>query len=403
RDIVSFLKYEKAKDVNPCAGDVEYAYAFGSSQSGRLLRELIYLGLNEDEQRRVALDGIIAHVAGGLRGEFNIRFGQPSQDICYINPQLFPSSDFAQTDPVTGKRDGLLEKMKNTGQVIPKIMLTNTSAEYWRGDAALIHTDLESETDAPESEWVRRYHFAGAQHGPGNFPPLEVRPLDGIRGQLPFNILDYTPLLRAALSNLDRWVTTGEAAPPSRHPSLSSGSAVESYTLAGKFSKLPGVQFPPKPLQAIRLDHGPETHLGRLSTLPAIQGEVYQALVSDVDDSYNDLAGIRLPHLSVPVATYAGWNLRHPDMGNPNLYIGISGGLAGWTLGLPATRPARDATCDPRLSIEERYASKEDYLAQVREASRFLIEEGYLLSEDIERVEEQAGKYYDYFRAGAKG
>jgi hypothetical protein len=130
---------------------------------------------------------------------------------------------------------------------------------------------------------------------------------------------------------------------------------------------------------------------------------VYQALVSDVDDSYNDLAGIRLPHLSVPVATYAGWNLRHPDMGNPNLYIGISGGLAGWTLGLPATRPARDATCDPRLSIEERYASKEDYLAQVREASRFLIEEGYLLSEDIERVEEQAGKYYDYFRAGAKG
>ena len=145
--------------------------------------------------------------------------------------------------------------------------------------------------------------------------------MDGIRGQLPFNILDYSPLLRAALSNLDRWVTTGESAPPSRHPRLSSGSAVESYTLAGKFSKLPGVRFPPNPLQAIRLDHGPETHLGRLSILPAIQGEAYPALVSDVDDSYNDLAGIRLPHLSVPVATYSGWILRHPDIGNPNLYI----------------------------------------------------------------------------------
>jgi hypothetical protein len=265
RDTVSFLKYGSADAGNPCAGDIEYAYTFGSSQSGRFLRELVYLGLNEDEEGRMALDGVIPHVAGGMRGEFNIRFGQPSQDICYINPGGFPFSDFEQTDPVTGKRGGLLTRIEK----MPKIMFTNTSAEYWRGDAALVHTDLEKLTDAPESESVRRYHFAGTQHGSGTFPPEEVRPLDGIRGQFLFNSVDYSPLLRAALENLDRWVTAGEPPPPACHLRLSDGTAVESYTLANKLSRIPGVKFPPRPLRAIRLDHGPQAHQGLLTVLPA--------------------------------------------------------------------------------------------------------------------------------------
>ena len=106
----------------------------------------------------------------------------------------------------------------------------------------------------------------------------------------------------------------------------------------------------------MRLDYGPEAHLGRTTTLPAVRGEDYPALVSQVDgDSYNETAGIRLPDLTVPVATYTGWNQRHPDIGNPDLYIGITGGLAGWVLPLPATREDREASSDPRPSIEERY------------------------------------------------
>ena len=121
-------------------------------------------------------------------------------------------------------------------------MFTNTSAEYWRGDAALIHTDLESLADAAESASVRRYHFAGCQHGSGDFPPIEIRANDGIKGQLPFNSVDYAPLLRAALDNLDRWVTTGEEPPASRHPSLNDGTAVESHTLLERFAQIPGVR-----------------------------------------------------------------------------------------------------------------------------------------------------------------
>ena len=394
RDVVSFLKYASATDGNPCAGTLDYAFAFGASQSGRFLRQFIHLGLNEDEAGRIAIDGIIAHIAGGMRGEFNLRFGQPSKDVCYIMPELFPFIDTPQIDPVTGQTGSLLARLQAHGQV-PKIMFTNTSAEYWRGDAALIHTDLVQMTEAPESDAVRRYHFAGTQHGIGMFPPITVRPADGIRGQLPFNTVDYTPLLRAVLTNLDRWVTLGAPPPPSCHPRLADGTAVPSKALAAAFVKIPGVRFLPQTLHVLRLDYGPETHLGRTLQLPAVEGEAYPALVSAVDTDGNEIAGIRLPDLTVPLATHTGWNLRHQEVGNPDLVIGITGGLAGWTLPFPATPVAREATGDPRVSIAERYLSREDYVRQVRGAAQTLVDRGYLLVEDVSWVEEGAVRRYD--------
>jgi hypothetical protein len=399
RDIVSFLKYGTATDGNPCAGTLDYAYAFGASQSGRFLRHLIYLGLHEDEQERMALDGLIPHIAGGMRGEFNLRFGQPSKDVCYIIPELFPFTDTPQTDPVTGHTDALLARMEARGKV-PKVLFTNTSAEYWRGDAALTHTDLVHMTDAPESAAVRRYHFAGTQHGLGVFPPQTIRPTDGLRGQLPFNTVDYAPLLRAALTNLDRWVSTGALPPPSRHPRQADGTAVAPQTLSATFSHIPGVRFPPRTLYARRLDYGPETTQGRTLTLPAIEGEAYPAMVSAVDADGNEVAGIRLPDLTVPLATHTGWNLRHLDVGNADLVIGITGGLAGWTLPFPATRDAQQATGDSRRPMTERYASRDDYLDQVRVAVQTLVEEGYLLKEDVLRVVEGAARRYDWYYGG---
>ena len=396
RDVVSFLKYAPASAGNPSAGAIDYAYAMGRSQSGRFLRQYIHLGINEDEEDRMALDGIIPHVAGGMRGEFNLRFGQPSKDVCYIIPEMFPFTDTPQSDPVTGSQGSLLDALEERGKV-PKMMFTNTSAEYWRGDAALIHTNLETLNDADESPSVRRYHFAGCQHGSGEFPPLEVRTNDGIRGQLPFNSVDYAPLLRAALDNLDRWVTTGEEPPASRHPSLNDGTAVESHTLVERFGQLPGVRVPTQTTRAIRLDYGPESHLGRTTTLPAVEGEEFPALVADLDESFNEVRGIRLPDLEVPVATYTGWNLRDESIGNPNLFIGITGGLAGWTLPLPLTEAERESTGDPRESIESRYANREDYLQQVTQAAQALVDEGYMLSEDIEEVVDLAGRKYDFF------
>ncbi|MDA1227494.1 MAG: alpha/beta hydrolase domain-containing protein [Chloroflexi bacterium] len=406
RDTASFFKHGlkngNGRDAILGAGSLQRAYAFGSSQCGRFLRQYIHTGVNTDEDGRMALDGIIAHIGGGMRGEFNMRFGQPSKDVCFIIPELFPFTDTEQTDPVTGETDSLLGRFQKQGQV-PKIMFTNTSAEYWRGDAALIHTDLVTLKDAPEhSDSVRKYHFTGTQHGIGIFPPEDVRPNDGVRGQLPFNSVDYSPLQRAALQNLDRWVTDGEAPPPSRHPSLSEGTAVESKTLLDKLNTLPGVTAPNPPTRAKRLDFGPEKLLGRTTILPAIDGEEYPAFVSDINDDCNEIAGISLPDITVPLATYTGWNLRHSDIGNTGLVIGITGGLAGWTLPLGKTRRERRAAGDPRPSIEERYRSKDIYLEKVFDAAEQLVKEGYLLEEDVDWVMERSGIKYDFFMESAQ-
>jgi hypothetical protein len=399
RDVASFLKYAAAGDGNPAADAIDHVYAFGRSQCGRFLRQYVHLGLNEDEAGRIALDGVIAHVAGGMRGEFDLRFGQPSKDICFICPELFPFTDTPQRDPVTGETGSMLARLEQRG-VVPKLMFVNTSSEYWRGDAALIHTDLESMSDAPEHGSVRRYHFAGTQHGSGEFPPLARRPSDGLQGQLPYNSVDYNPLLRAALESLHRWVSKGEPAPPSKHAVLDTGTAVESSSLAPRFAVLPGMRPVARPTRATRLDYGPESHLGRTTTLPPHAGESFPALVSDVDADCNEVAGIRLPDLEAPLATYTGWNLRHPENGNPGMVMGLSGGLSGWTLRFPATRTEREAAGDPRPSIEERYASRDEYLKLVNVAARRLVEQRYVLGEDVPEIMEKAGQRYDYFTAG---
>ena len=115
-----------------------------------------------------------------MKGDFNLRFGQPSKDICYVLPGLFPCSDSLQIDPLTGTGGSLLDSTRQKSPT--KIIFTNTSAEYWRGDAALIHTNLENKTELPEdSEYVRRYHFSGTQHGVGFFPWKKfVNLMDGV-------------------------------------------------------------------------------------------------------------------------------------------------------------------------------------------------------------------------------
>jgi len=172
---------------------------------------------------------------------------------------------------------------------------------------------------------------------------------------------------------------------------------VDSQSVMDRFTALPGVRVAAKTTHALRLDYGPETLEGRLTKLPAEEGQDYPALVSDIDEDFNDRAGIRLPDLTVPVATYTGWNLRDTSIGNPSLFIGISGGLAGWTLPFQKTAADRESAGDPRRSISERYDSRDSYLQQVENAAQGLTDEGYLLAEDLPRVLDRAGMKYDYF------
>ena len=347
RDMVSFLKYGTSRERNPCAGELDYAYGFGTSQSGRFLRHLLYLGLNEDEEGRNAFDGLIPHVAGGRRGEFNQRFGQPSNVAEQSMGNLFPFTDTEQSDPETGQRGGLLSRLAERDKM-PRVFFTNTSAEYWRGDGSLIHTDAGATRDVEPSGSVRIYHFAGTQHPSGYFPLTHTNPFDGSCGDQALGCVDYKPLLRAALVRLDRWVTHNEPPPPSRHPRIDDGTAVPPGRIIEAFKEFPGVRLPGPLPHLSRLDFGWEEQEGIATKLPPEVGKAYPGLVSAVDEDGNELAGIRLPDVAMPLATHTGWNLWHSDMGAPDQLLGQFIGLLGSTIPFPATKAQREASGDPR-------------------------------------------------------
>ena len=278
---------------------------------------------------------------------------------------------------------------------MPKIFFINTSAEYWGGHAALTHIDLDGKRDLAPSEAVRIDHLAGTQHGPGNLLLTDTGAADDSRGQHRPNSVDYRPLLRAALINLDRWVTAGKTPPPNLHPRLDDGTAVTPAHTAATFQAMPGVYFPAHLRSVARLDFGPGMDEGITTLLPPKVGNPYPNLVAAVDEDGNELAGIRLPDISVPLATYTGWNVRHQDIGGPGQTLS----LLGSTIPFPVTRAEREAAGDPRRSIEERYLAKEDYLRQVRQAAAALVQQGYLLAEDLPTVTDQAAQRYDLYQS----
>jgi len=400
RDFGIFLRFASADDGNPCAGKIDHTYVSGVSQSGRFLRLFLYEGVNRDEEGRAAFDGFIPHVAGGKRGEFNQRFAQPSSQAARSTNSLFPFSDADQTDPETGLTGGILSRLTAQGSV-PKIMYTYTPSEYWGGHGSLVHTDLTATRDMDVPDDVRIYVYAGSQHALGAFPLTEGDPSDGVRAQNPINCLDHRAFMRAALTALDRWVTTGEAPPPSRHPRIDDGTAVTPAKAAETLRTIPGVN-PPAPFRRFtRLDFGPDP--GVPTQIPAGIGREYPHLVSAVDRDGNETGGLRLPFITVPLATHTGWNTRHADMGGEGQTLstgGASGGtLKGSTIPFPATREEGQATGDPRLAVEERYDSREHYQDLVKRAAQDLVDQRYLLAEDLEPMVNLAGRHYDLLKS----
>jgi Alpha/beta hydrolase domain len=380
RDAVAWLKHGTAREGNPAPGLVRFAYAYGRSQTGRLLRTLVYYDLNVDEQGHEALDGIIANVAGGLRGEFNQRFGQNSKDRPHMMDQGHSSTDGEITRRIAARGSPV------------RVIYTNSSAEYHRGDASLAHTDPEGARDVPAGPSSRIYHFAGTEHGLGVWPPTERRiaaadpaePLE--HSQNLRNTIDYAPLLRACLVHLDRWVTGGVEPPPSRHPRLADGSAVPFDALHAVFDKIPGAAYPRHHARPCRLD---------FATLPPRPGPACGSLVSAVDADGNETGGIALPEVAVPLGTHTGWTLRHPEIGGAAQRLVF----AGATIPFPRTRAEREASGDPRMSIAERYRSRDDYLERVRRAAVTLASERYILDEDVDLTVALAARAWDYWTA----
>jgi hypothetical protein len=393
RDCTSWIKHGTAGVATPVQG-IEHAYAYGRSQTGRYLRTYIYNDFNLDEENREALDGVIANVAGGMRGEFNQRFGQNSKDRNNMLAQLFPFTSSPAIDQETEEVGSLHARLDGRGTNL-KIFYTNTSAEYHRGDASLLHTDPAGSRDIDPGPNTRVYHFTGTEHGLGVWPPSDVAVAGESgqdRSQNLRNIIDYAPLLRACLVNLDRWVADGVEPPPSMHPRLDDGSAVPTDQPAAVFNRIPGASYPTHHANPRRRDFGLMESCEQVTTFPPRVGGAFGSLVSAVDADGNEVAGVMLPEVAVPIAATTGWTLRHPAVGGETQLLVFAGG----TIPFAATRAEREANGDPRFSIEERYSSKVDYLERVLAAGEALVAERYLLDEDIDVSLAQASRYWDW-------
>jgi hypothetical protein len=385
RDSVAWLR-----NARPFERAIDFTYGHGRSQCGRFLRQFIYDGLNLDEDGRQVFDGLIPDVAGARRGEFNQRYGQLSDTSPRGSGGLFPFTSDDETDPVTGKTDGLLRRQRQLGGV-PKIFSTNTSSEYWRSDCSLIHTDLAGTHDVEPPAEERIYMIAGHQHGSGLPLVNNVTPI-GARGANGFNMIDGITALRAFLINLDRWVSDGVEPPPSAFPRLADGTAVPREKVLSDLSAIPGLALLEAALmpRLRRLDLGPDADKG-VVRLPAVTGEAYPCYVSAVDRDGNEVAGIRVPDISVPVGTHTGWVPRDPSTGGDGQLLD----MMGTSVSFAATASERQERGDPRPALAERYRDREEYLARARAAAEALAHAGYIVPEDVEVAADLAAERYD--------
>jgi len=388
RDLAAFVRSDRAD--NPLHGSVDRVLLTGVSQTSRLIRHLLYLGLDVDEGGGRAVDGVLGLVGGARRGEFNHRGAQPSVQPTPSFGHRFPFADMAQDDPRTGHRDGLLERVA-AAEDPPKLIFVDTSAEYWRGDASLASTDVVDGSDVDHPPFVRRYLYAAAQHSAG-FAELSDLSPSGARGANPLNMLDYTPLYRCALTNLVRWVQAGVSPPPSAVPRWSDRSAIHRDDALKQLSAIPSLVLPdPAELPVMRaLDLGPDSErgIGRYPAQPF--GEPYPSVVSALDVDGNETAGVRLPDVSVPVSTHLGFNPRHPDSGGAGQIIDYFGS----SIPFARTSADRQLAGDPRASLEERYPSLAAYEDAVRAAAEQLVDERHLLPEDVELCVRLARRRY---------
>jgi hypothetical protein len=361
---------------------VERVYGEGISQNGRFLRDFLYQGFNADEDGKIALDGILAHVAGAGRGDFNYRFAQPSRDAqptssVFFPTDIFPFTDLPEKDPSTGETGGLLDRAV-ADKVVPKIFFSNTSYEYWGRACALIHVSADGKQDAPISASVRIYHFTGEQHFPGPWPPAKGQ--GDLLGQQPESPLAIRYFWRAMVTNMDAWVRSGTLPPPSNYPRIADGTLVAFHDYA--FPAIPRVNKPHEANAAYRLDFGPNWRDGILSIQPPKVGEAFPVLVPQVDADGNERDGVRLPEISVPLATYASWNLRDASIGAPDQRVSFEDSY----IPFPRTAVERQKSGDPRRSIEERYGSREEYIVRYSKAVDNLIQQRWILPEDRESV-----------------
>src|SRR5438445_430569 len=361
------------------------SYTFAVSQPGRMLNDFRNLGFNEDENGRIVFDGLLQWIAAGDGINMNYRFSQPGrternrQDQLYIEG-VFPFAHQRLTDPISGKTAGRYDKCAKT-KTCPLGMEVYSANEYWVKAASLFTTDPSGKMDLPDHPMARYYFISSEQHGTGN-------PTAKGNCQQFQNPLDSAPVLRALWVALDEWSTKGIAPPPSAVPRLAEGTLVTPLPQSRVgFPKIPGVTYTGLMSTRYLLNYGPQFYSTGVMKInpPAVRppifnnpenGPIYPSYVPKTDADGNDIAGVRLPDVTAPLATYTGWALRSGPQANDGCEA------AGQYIPFPKTKAERMNSGDPRLSVEERYPSLSAYSSAVEKAIDEMIAKRLMLPED---------------------
>ncbi|WP_046869451.1 alpha/beta hydrolase domain-containing protein [Microvirga massiliensis] len=402
RDLAAFLKNEErdtAGTANPVFRPGAKAIVMGTSQSGRMIRSFLHLGFNEDEGGRLVFEGAYPHIGGGLI-PLNVRFAQPGRAWGHQIDHLYPAYDFpfsyaAQTDPISGRTQGILDRCSATHSC-PKIFHVATALEVWEGRQSLGLTDPLGRLDVPDPATVRTFILASTQHVPANLPLPTAEPFGHCQQQANPNPQVWT--MRALLTALTAWVKDDKDPPASVVPRIVDGTLVAPDQV--RFPPIPANAYGNVRRPAVRFlsvhnplhpaDYGPEYNPADMSGVitqepPGIGTASYGILVPQVDEDGNDVGGLRSAHLQVPIGTYTGWNL-----GRAGRFENGFCSLQGSFIPFARTKLERLDSGDRRLSLEERYLTKEAYVEAMRGATSRLVSDRLLLPEDAKRLLQQA-------------
>ena len=414
RDLVTFLKTTNtdakgnANPLNdmktaPCAAgtncpanpstNFDVALGEGISQSGRFLRDFLYQGFNKDANGGKVFDGLMPIIPAARRTWVNTRFAQAGRwskqhEDHWMPGDQFPFTYGTITDPISGVSDGLM-KSCGASNTCPKIMQIDGSFEWWGGRASLVVTDGAGR-DITLPDNVRYYLIAGTQHGGGAgvTTGIVTQPAAGSVCQFAASPVSQAAAERALVPAMENWVVKNTAPPPSQDPTVASGNLVASDRTSVGFPDLSNVMVPngagatPTALslaytgQVNQLFVTDYTNAAPVADLT----KQYTLLVPKVDANGNETSGIRMPEVSVPLATYAGWNLRAAGHAAPEncTFIGST---------IPfAVSPATKAASDPRTTLAALYTGRADYQAKFGAAADALVTQGFLTTLDATNV-----------------
>ena len=390
RDLVSFLKNAGADaqgNPNPVADmkaaacvvatgcvaapstNFDVAIGEGVSQSGRFLRDFLYQGFNKDGHGAKVFDGLMPIVAGARRTWINARFAQPGRfsrehEDHWMPGDQFPFAYGVATDPVSGTTDGLMKRCLESA-TCPHVMQIDGSFEWWAGRASLAVTDGAGQ-DVALPDNVRYYMVAGTQHagGSGVSTGIVTQPGAGAGCQVAPSPVSEMPVERALIPALENWIARGVLPPASQYPTVAAGTLVAPSKTG--FPDLSDVSVPngasATPVALSLASHGVANWLALTDysdATPAVDAtRTYKIRVPKVDADGNEIGGILMPEVAVPLATYAGWNVRQQ---------GHAAGESCSTTGaaIPfAVSPATRAAKDPRKTLAQLYRGRADYQAR---------------------------------------